>query len=674
MNTSVDTNTLGRTAFSDRYKVETDKPLPEFDTPGGTAYSVKDSDQPGRSLYCVVQEPTVAVRNEVYKSLRASPLPNLICPADRGLAQITVGAGRQRLVTVFQRPTGGVLLDANGKLNNRVNSTRLRQSIVLSLLKALAGLHKRGITHRFIQPSRIFFTAPDSDEVLLGECVTMPPGFRQPMALEPLEGAFTTETGRGGGGASTDYFQLGATLMCLYFGQPLWTGRQRDSFLMARVNQGSYWAMSGGRDVPGALGSLVKGLMADAFEERWGAQEILDWYEGLQKPKRTSLKAWTMSRPTNFKGVAYVDRRLLADAFGQDPVEAAHFLRSLDFPVWAQTALRDEVLTERTESMLGVRPAEGAYSTSQADDNRMVTRVCLFLHPVGPIRYRGLSFFIDGLPAMLADAFARDDRDVISAISEILDGKFLSSLAEVVGDRNPVLIKHANDMKRMFDFIRSKNLGRGMERVLYEMNPALPCLSQRFERFWVASNKQFTKTMEILGADVKVMTVLLDRHVAAFCAAHGQDLDGVFYKLASAQNDRGRFAVMTADFFGQLQQSLQLGPLPRLTEAVVDGLAPAVKGLKDRARREKVQSLLDKAKKGGDISRLVSEINLERIQLEDERQFGVARTTIMRLDRERGRLMRKVTPQDPEAQQKGYRAARVVAFATFLLVSASQIF
>ena len=674
MNTSVDTNTLGRTAFSDRYKVETDKPLPEFDTPGGMAYSVKDSDQPGRSLYCIVQEPTVAVRNEVYKSLRGSPLPNLICPVDRGLAQITVGAGRQRLVTVFQRPTGGVLLDANGKLNNRVNSTRLRQSIVLSLLKALAGLHKRGITHRFIQPSRIFFTAPDSDEVLLGECVTMPPGFRQPMALEPLEGAFATETGRGGGGASTDYFQLGATLMCLYFGQPLWTGRQRDSFLMARVNQGSYWAMSGGRDVPGALGSLVKGLMADAFEERWGAQEILDWYEGLQKPKRTSLKAWTMSRPTNFKGVAYVDRRLLADAFGQDPVEAAHFLRSLDFPVWAQTALRDEVLTERTESMLGVRPAEGAYSTSRADDNRMGTRVCLFLHPVGPIRYRGLSFFIDGLPAMLADAFARDDRDVISAISEILDGKFLSSLAEVVGDRNPMLIKHANDMKRMFDFIRSKNLGRGMERVLYEMNPALPCLSQRFERFWVASNKQFTKTMEILGADVKVMTVLLDRHVAAFCAAHGQDLDGVFYKLASAQNDRGRFAVMTADFFGQLQQSLQLGPLPRLTEAVVDGLAPAVKGLKDRARREKVQSLLDKAKKGGDISRLVSEINLERIQLEDERQFGVARTTIMRLDRERGRLMRKVTPQDPEALQKGYRAARLVAFATFLLVSASQIF
>lgn len=674
MNTSVDTNTLGRTAFSDRYKVETDKPLPEFDTPGGMAYSVKDSDQPGRSLYCIVQEPTVAVRNEVYKSLRGSPLPNLICPVDRGLAQITVGAGRQRLVTVFQRPTGGVLLDANGKLNNRVNSTRLRQSIVLSLLKALAGLHKRGITHRFIQPSRIFFTAPDSDEVLLGECVTMPPGFRQPMALEPLEGAFATETGRGGGGASTDYFQLGATLMCLYFGQPLWTGRQRDSFLMARVNQGSYWAMSGGRDVPGALGSLVKGLMADAFEERWGAQEILDWYEGLQKPKRTSLKAWTMSRPTNFKGVAYVDRRLLADAFGQDPVEAAHFLRSLDFPVWAQTALRDEVLTERTESMLGVRPAEGAYSTSRADDNRMVTRVCLFLHPVGPIRYRGLSFFIDGLPAMLADAFARDDRDVISAISEILDGKFLSSLAEVVGDRNPMLIKHANDMKRMFDFIRSKNLGRGMERVLYEMNPALPCLSQRFERFWVASNKQFTKTMEILGADVKVMTVLLDRHVAAFCAAHGQDLDSVFYKLASSQNDRGRFAVMTADFFGQLQQSLKLGPLPRLTEAVVDGLAPAVKGLKDRARREKVQSLLDKAKKGGDISRLVSEINLERIQLEDERQFGVARTTIMRLDRERGRLMRKVTPQDPEALQKGYRAARLVAFATFLLVSASQIF
>ncbi|TNE61873.1 MAG: hypothetical protein EP335_14390 [Alphaproteobacteria bacterium] len=657
----------GQSAFGERYVVNTAASLPEFSTEGGHAFKVSDQDQPGRELYALVHHHTVPLRNEVYRSLKGRAVPNMVNPVDRGLMTLDVGGQKQRLVTIFERPLGGPLMGPDGKVNPRINTNRLRQHVVLSVLKALAALHKRGIVHRNLMPTNLYFATKDGEEVWIGECYSTPPGFRQPFCMEPIDHALADDTARGLGTLDDDFFQFGATLQCLFFGEQLWQGRKRDATIMARINQGSYWALSGGRDIPGALGGLIKGLMADEPEERWGAEDVLDWFEGVGKPKRMTLKAWTMNRPTNFKGVAYVDRRLLADAFARDPREAASFLKNLDFPAWAQLSFRDEILTERLEAVINVRPAEG-YSGARADDYKMVARVCMFLHPTGPLHFRGHSVFLDGIGPMIADAFARDDRDLIAIITDLMDQKFLNSLTEICGPRNPGFAPRMAEFKQAIDHGTSKSLGRGMERVLYQMNPILPCLSQRFDNVWIGSIKQLMRALDRLSATGGGRNILLDRHVAAFCNTHGPDLTREFNRLAAAQNDPARFASLSAEFFGVLQRRFQLEPLPALTEKLVDGLAPAIKGLKNKKRRELVQTLLDKIKKGGDISKLGNEVNLLQVQSEDAREFASARTLLTRIERERVRLGRKVMPTDTEAQERGIKGSRTFAFVVMLIV------
>jgi len=659
---------VSQSTFGERYEIITSSPLPDFSTRGGDAFKVKDKERPKADLYAIVHHPLVPIRNEVYKSLQSKPVGNIVNPVERGVMNVDQGGKKQRLVTVFECPTGGALLGADGTLNPRVNTNKLRQNVVLSLLKALAALHKRGIIHRRVLPSNIFFATPDSDEVVLGECYSMPPGYMQPFAMEPLEVAFADKTARGLGDVSCDFYQLGAALQCLYFGEQLWKGRDRDSTAMARINQGSYWALSGGREIPGAIGSLIRGLMADELDERWAAEDVLDWFEGVGKPKRTSMASWTMSRPASFMGTAFVDRRLLADAFSREPQEAARFLKEMDFPSWVQMAFRDEIMTEKLENLLDVRPSEG-FSGARADDYRMVARVCMFLHPSGPIHYKGHSVTPTGIPALIAEAFGRDDRETMTNVLEIFDQKFIKVLSEIAGERNPDLMKQLSSMAKVMDYGPSKQLGKGMERVLYELNPILPCVSLRFEKIWIGSLKQMMRALDRLSSAGGGKNILLDRHVAAFCATHGIDMEREFNKLAAVQSNPAKFNSLTAEFFGMLQRSMKLEALPSLTEKLVDGLAPAVRDLKNKKRREQVQGMLDKVKKDGDITKLITDVNLSQVQALDSREFSQACNTVTKLERERVKLTKKVLPTDPESRKKGYKGARIVAFLTFSVVS-----
>ena len=215
----------------------------------------------------------------------------------------------------------------------------------------------------------------------------------------------------------------------------------------------------------------------------------------------------------------------------------------------------------------------------------------------------------------------------------------------------------------------SKQLGRGMERVLYELNPILPCVSTRFEKVWIGSIKQMMRALDRLSQIGGGKNILLDRHVAAFCATHGDGLERDFNNLAVVQSNPAKFNTLAVELFGSLQRRLKLEALPHLAEKLVDGLAPAVRDIKNKKRRETVQTALDKLKKSGDITKIMTDVNMAQVQALDAREFSQACNTVAKLEKERNKLSRKILPTDPEARNKGSRGARIVAFAAFAIVS-----
>ena len=91
-----------KSQFAERYNVEMDKPLEEFDTPGGNAYLATDKSKSDIAIYALVHFPSVPVRDDLYQALKNRPIANLICPLDRGLVTLKMKEGKQqRLVTIL---------------------------------------------------------------------------------------------------------------------------------------------------------------------------------------------------------------------------------------------------------------------------------------------------------------------------------------------------------------------------------------------------------------------------------------------------------------------------------------------------------------------------------------------------------------------------------------------
>ncbi len=658
---------IAKSAFNTRYSLDQATPLPEFDTAGGCAFKVVDAHAKDSALYGLVQKPEVPIRNSLYKSLVEKPIRNIISPIDRGIMTMPEG---QRLVTVFERPTGGVFFGPDG-VNPLVNVGRLRTNILTSALGGLAELHSRNHTHRLIRPSSVFFASPGSDEIILGECITAPPGSGQSLRGEAMECVFADDITRGNATEEADIYQLGFVLISGFFGENLDVSLDRDAILAGRVNQSSFWALSGGQDVPGALGKVLQGMLVDEPSERWNLADILDWLEGSTSQRRTGLVNRSLSKPTHFMGVAYIDRRLLAEAFALNVSEAARYLKEKKFGQWVQSNLRDEVLDDRMEKALGILGADNLGVSSVSDD-QLIARICMFLHPDGPIRFKGYSIMPDSISAFVASAFASGSGDNIQAVHELIRPDLLSALVEISDKNNPALTKAVQNLSKEMALIKDRTLGKGAERVLYSLNPQIPCMSSKFNGQWIGSLKQLVHGFDREAPNGRLASLITDRHIAAFCAVHAGDMDKDFYLLSHTQKDPVRFSFQMAQFFGVLQNRTKIPALPKLTSALVESMKPALKLLKKVSRREKITKLLDSVKKDGNIAKLTSVVDLVEIQQQDAREFSAARRQIQLLEKERESLGRKITHRHPAALLKGYQLSAIFA-ASICLLSLAMI-
>ena len=592
------------TAFSDRYKVDLNKPLPEFDTVGGKAYMVVDSEHASLPLYAFVQNKEVPVRFEVMKDLKESNVPGMICPQDYGVMMLDLGTKTERFVIIFDRPLGGSLFSRE-RVNKRLTVAILREAVTLAFVSTLAILHNRKIVHRQIRPEKVFFVNEVGDTgVVLGECVTVPPGYDMPIDMEPMEVMFADQASRGEATAAADMYQMGVSLLTYFKNRPVWKDRTRAVSLKTRTQHSSYLALALGEGIAGSLVTLIKGLMDDDIENRWDIPDVLSWFEGGKKKKLPEGRNWTLNRPVLFNGQMYSDRRVLADAFANFPKDAVLFLQSLDFANWASEVIRTEVLEERIETLLGVGASGEAGANLTKNEYALLARVCMHLHPGGPIRFMGLAIQINSLPSTVAAILKSGSKESLLALKEILNDKFLSILAEIVGERSEGFLDHVANVQKITGTAQSASLGRGLERVLYILNRDMPCQSTKFETLWIDNAGKFALALNSSVSRDFIKAAIFDRHVAAYLASRNQTYARAINSFSATEKDPSKFAIVALEFFGALQHEFKLPIMSHLTDLLIGSLHATVHELKNKKRKAKIIAMLEKMKQGGDIYKL----------------------------------------------------------------------
>lgn len=657
----------GRTLLHDRYEITPDARLPGLSTPSAPAFAVRDRRNSSRKLFALLCPPGLPPRVDAAAVLLGAQPAGMLPFVDWDTVHWPP-LGQRCMVMVYERPLGGRLSDVLGDKAKTLREHEAQHRIIEPVLGALRDLAHVDIPHRALRPDNMFFMDTDRRKVVLGDCLTTPPGFDQPSIFETVERCMSIPAARGTGSVSDDLFALGVTLVFLLLNRNPVAQKGQEDLFYERLENGTYGTLCSGARIPLSLLEPVRGMLSDDPEERWGLRELDLWVAGRRLtpiPKRSAMRPEIRFE---FDGRAHITPRTLAHAFSRNPSEAARVLGENRLVNWLKRSIGRSDLAESVAQLAEV--TQEASEQGSASRHFIVPKVCALLDPSAPIRYKEFVFHRDCFGLALAAELA--EKGEISAGSEVLTEDILGATFEI----RRQLAFESTGIERLYKHMRGyltrRAPGYGIERVLYELNPGLPCQSPLVVQDYVVGVDELLPALDRAAGRAGSDARPVDRHIAAFIAARlKQDVDRHLQTLGDL--DQGKQIEGMLSLLALLQWRLGPEALYGLSNWIGGLLGPAIEAYHSRSARREIEREVPRLIRQGSLPRLYDLIDNGERRRSDKsgyesaiRRFAAAETEIH--DIEDGGQAR-LDALEQKGQQMAAATSVVVSLAVICLLS-----
>ena len=607
--------------INDRYLVDMNSPIISLDTPSAKAYAVEDQRNQEIPLFALVCTPGLPVRLDIIQKLRRE--------RHTGLMQLISWRvsfwppiNQETIVVIYERPLGGSLIEALKTDSFEITEYDIQATIIEPIFQTIRELSAKNIPHRGIRVENIFFQDKERKEIVLGDCITCPPAFNQPIIYEPVQRAMASPGGRGRGDLSDDLYALGVTIVILIFGKNVIQYKTSQELLEAKIEQGSYAALCGKQRILLALLELLRGILSDDVLERWDIEKVDLWIAGKRQTpmqRKASIKSIT---PYIFMGKEYFNPRILAHAFTLNVKEGADSIKDESLAKWLKKSLDKDDLSQSISALAAV--AELQKNQVRGSDDYVVTKASILMDPTGPIRYKGLSFVPDGYGSALAVDLLR--RNSMQTGAEILRHRipeiWYDAPTEELRDDNAFGVQSVfNKMRRL---LISDGPGFGIERCLYELNSSLSCQSPLISGQYVININDLLPALDTAANQIDKNLRPLDRHVTAFIAARFKEPIDRHLKKLSEQSDTS-FLNGMINLLAHIQWKLKLDPLFELTKWVGSLLDPAIQTYFSHTTRKEIREALPEVVSQGSLPVLFDLIDNGDKRLKDSEDYDNAK-------------------------------------------------
>jgi hypothetical protein len=638
--------------LDEKYRIIPSSPLVELGTPGAQAYVARNLKNPGESLFARICELGVFPRVEVMVQLKNLREAAAIIPEDWGPVFWPV-TGQRCFAIIFRRPEGGPVMPSLGSQIPKIDPERILKSFLMPALTTLTLFERRKITHRAIRPDNVFSRGPEGSSYIFGDCVSVPPSWGQSTIFETIESSMTPAVGRGKGTIADDIYALGATMLFMGLGRCPVAGMNERDLLASKVENGSFITLIGGDVVPGGLREPIRGMLSDDPIDRWTLDDLYSWSSGTLRRNARPIRDYRTDRPVKFRGREYRNTRMLAHAYGIHWKEAAKQLRSKEFDTWLHRGLSDADLVEVIEDIV----TGSAGSDGDAGDAKLVTRVCSVLDSEGPLKYKGLTVMPDGMGYALSSAVEGGNKDTINLVTELIQKGIASDWFQqkITLGRSDLTLE-SKTFKTLQQFVRHSGPGYGVERVLYELNPFLPCRSKSVSSAYVYSLRDLLPALEKAVAEKGTLGKLVDRHIAAFIASRIKG--SVDTQLVSLENTTGASVgakIGMTGLLAKVQNEYQHQMTPQLAAWLVQELQPAIGRYHSKSLRKRISEKMEEVAGSGNLIELYQTLSNKNIVARDEKAQSKAKREYTDSVREIKRL--ESEEFQFEAKRTGWRIA-----------------
>lgn len=601
-----------------RYEIFADQPLIQLNTPTAAAYQAIDRRDERSDIFAYVCRPGLPPRSDIMGALKGVETPALMRLRDSGVVDWPPERAH-RAVVVFDRPSGRRLMtNLNDRLEPMLDEVITRQVLQPALL-ALKELKARRVFHGCINPINIFMRGGGNSSVVFGECASAPPGYCQPLLFETLERGMAMPSGRGPGTVGDDLYALGVLILFLALGRNPVGNTTDEQVLQAKLDRGSYAALVGDARVSAMMTEPVRGLLLDDPGQRWSLEDLDLWLSGRRLSPKQPQPVRRAQRPLNFSGRDFVSARSLAFAMERSPMEAVRIIENGDLETWLRRSMEDESLADRVK--------EGAQSAATGSggtlQDRRLARVLMALDPRAPIRYRGISVMPEGIGVALADAMTTGNR--VQEVAEVISAQLPIFWINVQGVFSPEHVPIVKMFETSRGFLERIISGYGIERVLYHLNPGLPCASTTIAHEYPQELDDLLYALERAADNPNRPAEPLDRHIMAFILSrHGGISERSILGLSPAGKPVERVLAIL-DILFEVQRKSRAFPLPKLCAWAATLMEPAIERYRSGTLRERVRNELSRQAEAGAFKNLYVIVQNGNLVQRDGAAFELAK-------------------------------------------------
>ena len=599
-----------------RYTVDPSRPLPGAGG-GQSAFAATDIRSGRRDLMAVAVTRAEPVRASALRDLN-DPVENLLGPLGSGIAPGPDNAASYYVIC--PAPPG----PAVGVATKPWTEAALLTLLLRPAAQVLRELEARRLTHRAIRPDNIFLAAPGLP-VTLGCAWAAPPAIHQPPAFEPFYSLMCHPAARGDGSIADDVYALGCLLIVLATGTTPLAGLDAATVLRRKLELGSFGAVVGDLRLPSIIADLARGMLAEDPDHRPTASMLLDpaTARGRRVAARPPRKA---PRPLAVGGTMAWDARTLSHAIGKESENGVRAIRDGSVGHWLRRGLGDAALCTRIDELVRQRAAE-PQQDDVLTDAMLAMRVVATLEPLAPLCWRGVSIWPDGLGPALATA-SHTDSALLEKLKEVIASEAFGTWATLREERCDVFALQT-EARTNQALLRVRAPSGGVTRLIYTLNPLLPCSGVLGSGHWVNSLDAVAPAMEML---MQTGVQPFDLDIMSFLVARAaRDLEMEVNALAAHHG--GAFPILAwLRILGQLQARDASKPMNALARWLVGQTEPLTAAWQNRERRAAVRERLHTLAEAGFFNPIIAALDDPASLESDAAGATAANAALARID------------------------------------------
>ena len=651
--------------LKERYEVHLDSPMSDMDRGTSKAYKVVDRTNVNAQLFGIVCDHKRSIRYDAISAVKTIDSKFLLRLVEYGIIN-NVLVNHKTIVLIYQLPEAGrVVADVTKKFDPITDFEKIKK-ILYSLLSIIDELKFLSISCRNIRLDNLYYVDSSEEEIMIGDLISSSAGLLQPPIYETVEALQVEPNCRGAGSYENDLYSVGVVLASLLIGQEPLNGKKSAEILALKIKQGSFNTIVNNGVTSTKFNDILRGLLVDDKQTRWDSGLVYSYMEGKKlTPAPTRFIVGEVKRPYKFMDTEYSDLRDLSVAIAKNPDEIYKDVVQGNFLAWIKKSVKDEKLAEKIEYIQDkFIPRE---SSSPNVKFYVALKIAIFLWKDVPLIYKNLCLYPDSLADLIFEKINHGQS------LELLEEMILSDVIKIwYAEAGDVWVPGA--IHKLRAYVSKKEVGYGIERVMYEMNKLLPCVSPLLKGENVIVPTKLLPALENKYESIDNHKLPMDKYIGAYLFARfGNKIEKDMAEMNSYQDAPRTSAVLK--IYAVLQTRFGPKTLPNLCHWILGHCGVIVETYNNSKHRAYLEKQLPKVAKKGSLSAIYNLIEDVESRNSDKLGFMQAKREVKELVREKRKLTNNDQFIEREATEMGQQISSLIGvFVAVLSLFANVIY